>query len=402
LTAVKAADPRFDEAAAMLTPRLPPCAPFAVAAALVLLALAPAQAQTQSPPLPPGPAASAGPAPLAAPAALSDADRAAIRAVLEDAPAQGLPISTPAADAGDSVLISALLRYATWQHGGRVTPARVSSMWGLEPDSFDAQAEFEAARREGRLSAWANQLAPTHAAYRELLGIRRRYATLLAAGGFPRLDRSVLGLRAGSEGAGVAALRTRLAAEGFVAAPLQDPATFDEILWSALDAFRATRGLARQSTLGAADLAALNEDPAALLARMDLNLERERWVPRRAVAGDRIEVNIPATALELHQGGAVTLQMRTVVGKPATQTPMFAAAVRSIVFNPPWIVPASIARNELSRRSAAYLARQNIRNVGGRYIQAPGQNSALGVLKFDFANRWGVYLHDTGSRGVFS
>jgi len=83
---------------------------------------------------------------------------------------------------------------------------------------------------------------------------------------------------------------------------------------------------------------------------------------------------------------------------------MFASRVESIVFNPPWLVPTSIAVNELwpkERRSPGYLVRNNIRVVDGRLIQSPGPKNSLGVVKFDLPSPFGVYLHDTPAKSAF-
>ncbi|MCU0351275.1 MAG: L,D-transpeptidase family protein [Flavobacterium sp.] len=36
-----------------------------------------------------------------------------------------------------------------------------------------------------------------------------------------------------------------------------------------------------------------------------------------------------------------------------------------------------------------------------RYVQQPGSDNSLGLVKFNFANRHSVYLHDTNNRGNF-
>ncbi len=38
---------------------------------------------------------------------------------------------------------------------------------------------------------------------------------------------------------------------------------------------------------------------------------------------------------------------------------------------------------------------------GGRLQQLPGPKSALGLVKFDFLNNYGVYLHDTPAKSAF-
>jgi murein L,D-transpeptidase YcbB/YkuD len=353
---------------------------------------------------PPRPPPSAAPSLAVQPSleapAFSAADRVAILEALAGAPSHGLPSMTPAADATDQSLADAAVRYATWQHGGRIRPASVDPDWGLHDAAFDARAALGQVLRDGRVAEWLAMLPPASDAYRRLLAERQRYAAVAANGGWGEV-RNATGLREGASGPAVAVLRTRLAIEGFATPATQTPDLFDPPLTTAVIAFQAARGLAQDGLVGPAAIAALNRSPDELIRLIDVNLERERWAPR-SLPADRLEVNIAATELILYRDGAAVLTLRTVVGKRTTHTPIFASAIQRIVFNPPWIVPASIAQGELLPHGRAYLTSRHISTINGQLVQAPGEDSALGVLKFDFPNPYGVYLHDTGARGIFA
>ena len=86
---------------------------------------------------------------------------------------------------------------------------------------------------------------------------------------------------------------------------------------------------------------------------------------------------------------------------------MLTSSIHSIVLNPPWNVPTSIAKRELWPKGRAALAREGYKIVGTpeggeRIVQPAGPNSALGLVKFDFDNPFAVYLHDTPSRAKFA
>ena len=159
-----------------------------------------------------------------------------------------------------------------------------------------------------------------------------------------------------------------------------------------------------------ATLAALNVPVETRLVQLQANMERWRWAPRIWPAS-RIEANIAAQEMSAFQDNALVLEMRAAPGRPDDQTPILSSEVQSVVFDPPWNVPSSIATKELWPKEAAhpgYLASHGYRIIstgpeGGRRIQQKfGPKSALGKIKFDFPNDYSVYLHDTPSRAAFS
>jgi murein L,D-transpeptidase YcbB/YkuD len=101
--------------------------------------------------------------------------------------------------------------------------------------------------------------------------------------------------------------------------------------------------------------------------------------------------------------------MKAVAGRPKDRTPMLISSIHSVVLNPPWNVPAGIAAKELwpkQRADPGYFDREDIiiktsEDGSTRLQQRAGPKSALGQVKFDFDNHYGVYLHDTPARAAF-
>ena len=81
-------------------------------------------------------------------------------------------------------------------------------------------------------------------------------------------------------------------------------------------------------------------------------------------------------------------------------------AITSVLFNPPWYVPRSIATKEILPKLARdpnYLARHHmVMRPDGGIQQLPGAGTALGRLKFEASNRFDVYLHDTPLKSLFN
>ncbi len=154
-----------------------------------------------------------------------------------------------------------------------------------------------------------------------------------------------------------------------------------------------------------------------------MNMERWRWAPRDL--GDRyILVNVPAYILQVMERDRPVLSMRVIVGDPEHQTPLFSDEMTYIVFSPYWNIPPDILRNETLPRAArdpGFLRRNNIEVIGTsgevdpasvdwndesvtkqlRLRQRPGDDNALGLVKFIFPNHFNVYLHDTPNDRLF-
>jgi len=328
----------------------------------------------------------------------------------------GARLASPSPEAvliARQALVSRLLDHAIALSGRRLDPTAISREWSVRPLPRDIAGEFDRARRDGRLAGWFAALAPDDPRYRALTVERRRYQTMVEAGGWSAIDPGKPLSQEALDPASppspeardprVAALRDRLEAEGYQLAAVEDRSVFDAGLASALTLFQRRHGLAGDGVLGPATLAALNVPAAARLGQIDANLERWRWTG--TPPADRVEVDIAAAGATLFRAGQPVMVMRAIVGAPRTRTPLFSARIEAVVFNPAWHVPAKIAFGEIlpkAARDPGYLKRGGFTLSGGRLVQAPGEGNALGLIKFDLPNPFGVYLHDTSSRGLFA
>jgi murein L,D-transpeptidase YcbB/YkuD len=385
-----------------------PAAPFA----LLLVAAAPPPA-IPIVQLPPPPAPAPRPAPPPAPPVivpphimpkLSAAQADQLRHMLDGAAANGIAPSdgTSAAPAsGDTnALISAALDYARALHRGRLTDSDFINNWGLRPAPYDPWPDFIAAVQADTLPTWIASLPPPYAGYDTLKKALATYRAIDKAGGWPVLAAGD-DLGAGATGERVAALRTRLTIEDKT---LPDgPAKYDDDVVAAVQRAQRRYGLEPTGTLGKSTLAALNVPAHDRVRQIEANMERWRWLPA-ALPDHRVQVNIAAAVLTVFDADKPIMSMRVVTGRPDDQTPMLSSVIHSIVFNPPWNVPTSIATKELwpkERAHKGYLAKHGFRIIGTRLQQKAGPKSALGRVKFDFDNRYGVYLHDTPTQGTF-
>jgi murein L,D-transpeptidase YcbB/YkuD len=169
---------------------------------------------------------------------------------------------------------------------------------------------------------------------------------------------------------------------------------------------------------------------AARVRKIDLTLERWRWLP--PFQTPPIIVNVPEFRLfafrQIADRAADILQMDVIVGRtfPRTRTPVFAADMKSVIFRPYWDVPRSITLREMLpkiRANPGYLASQHLEIVSNgpgaavlpataaslqelaagaaRLRQQPGPDNALGLIKFDLPNFHSIYLHSTPAQQLF-
>lgn len=160
----------------------------------------------------------------------------------------------------------------------------------------------------------------------------------------------------------------------------------------------------------------------SIRARAALNQERIRWMPQK-IENTYLLVNVPLMELFLRVNGENTMHMEVVVGKSIRQTPSLNAYMANVVINPPWGVPPTIMKKDvlpgLLKNGAAYLNKKGLKvyDFKGnqvspsvvtasnykRYVfrQAPGDDNALGYVKFNLPNKWDIYLHDTPHREDF-
>ena len=182
-----------------------------------------------------------------------------------------------------------------------------------------------------------------------------------------------------------------------------DPAAAIEALAPTTPTYRALRQALQSYRSGAP----AGDKATNRLREIEVNLERQRWLPRLLPA-ERVWVNAADARLVLYRADRSVFSTRIIVGQDGrpNQTPEFEVAIDGVLFNPPWNVPESIVTEEILPKMAHdpdYLRRHNmVTKPDGGLQQLPGHGTALGYLKFEMENRFDVYLHDTPLKNLFS
>lgn len=308
---------------------------------------------------------------------------------------------------GEMKTTAAAMTYARVLAEGRVRPETVEDLWEMQKNRVDLPAGLNDALATNRLLDWFEGLAPTDIGYSNLSAGYVRYRRLIRDnnGGWPAF-RVGANIEPGASDPRIPVIVQRLVAEGDLSAA--DGAriaamgtVYGPDLQTGVRSFQARHGLVSDGRIGTGtqrSLSASAEDRARQIA---LNLERRRWL-KRDLQPERIEVNTAAAIMVYWKDGRPVHSNRVVVGAAATQTPSLEKPFASVVANPPWYVPAGIARNEILPRGPAYLASQNMYVQNGTVIQRAGPTAALGYVKFELRDSYAIFLHDTPSKAAFN
>jgi murein L,D-transpeptidase YcbB/YkuD len=159
------------------------------------------------------------------------------------------------------------------------------------------------------------------------------------------------------------------------------------------------------------------------------NMDRLRALP--ADPGPRyLLVDAGSAKLWMIEHGRAVDSMRVVVGKPRLQTPTLGGAIRFMVRQPYWNLPPDLARERarrVLREGMRTLAAERLQILSDwsdnarvlsptevdwramaagkaqmRLRQLPGPDNMMGAMKFTLPNPFGIYLHDTPFKYMFS
>jgi murein L,D-transpeptidase YcbB/YkuD len=169
----------------------------------------------------------------------------------------------------------------------------------------------------------------------------------------------------------------------------------------------------------------LNTTDREKFIRISISLDRYKLLPEE-MPYQYVWVNIPGYNLQLIEDDSVRLFSKVICGKPKTRTPVLTSGISELITYPVWVPPPSIITKEILpavKKDPGYLARKGFslvdskgqdvdpfsvdwskykKSIPYRVVQGSGDANALGILKFNFPNKYSVYLHDTNQRYLFA
>jgi murein L,D-transpeptidase YcbB/YkuD len=230
-------------------------------------------------------------------------------------------------------------------------------------------------------------------------------------------------LKPGSTGERVAALRARLG--------LAAGGSYDAALAGVVKEFQSLHGLKADGIAGAGTVEALNKGPEYYEQLIMINMERAKRLPAPEEQRKYAIVDAGDARLSLWENGRKVDEMKVVVGKAESATPMMAAYIKYASVNPYWNVPPDLVKNLIAPRIVAqgvsYLTTREYQVlsdlsenatvidpqsvdwqavVDGRQEVAlrrlPSPANSMGMMKFMLPNYFGIYLHDAPEKEHFT
>jgi murein L,D-transpeptidase YcbB/YkuD len=195
-------------------------------------------------------------------------------------------------------------------------------------------------------------------------------------------------------------------------------------LSDAVKRFQKQKNITIDGKAGDGTVRMLNLSDQERFIRIAISMDRYKLLPEQ-MPERYIWVNLPSFYMKLQDGDSVKLVSKVICGKPLTRTPLLTSAISEIITYPQWTVPTSIIVKEILpaiKKNPEYLARKGFslldkngdevdpytvdwskysKGIPYRVVQGSGDANALGILKFNFPNKYAVYLHDTNQRYLF-
>lgn len=278
---------------------------------------------------------------------------------------------------------------------------------------------FRKANTTAQVRSTIETVEPTHAGYQS---IRAALPAFLASNNFreftyihfPNPDSAAL----------IRQVAKRLQEEALLDSSWQegDSTTFT----AAVKRYQQSNGIRTTGVAAALTIGSLNNTPWFRFQQIALNLDRYRQLPAQ-MPPTYIMVNLPSYSLTVMDMDTVALESKVIVGASKTRTPVLNSQITNFITYPQWTVPYSIIFKEMLpkiRKDINYLAKQNLmvvdkydsvlnpatidwNRLNEKYFpyllrQRQGDDNSLGLMKFNFRNKYSVYLHDTNARGLFS
>ena len=306
----------------------------------------------------------------------------------------------------------------------------IKANWEMVKKSLPSTKRLYNALKKENIDNFFKSLIPLPDRYSSLIEILNIYRSMPQFHKIP-YTRNFQGLRYGDVDSRIIDIKKRLVISGDF--PKQDSYSdiYGDKLKTAIYSYKDRFNLEQDGVIDKITIYYMNRPISLLVDSIITNLDKLRVFPNR-FPNEYILVNIPAFMMEYYKNGQVILSMSAVIGRDERPTPIFQSKMTYLELNPNWNIPENLVRKDLIPtliKEPDYMEKHNIHVFYGwknkkeikhldiekllpyqdeskghipyRFVQFPGDDNALGRIKFMFPNKYSVYLHDTDNKSLF-
>jgi len=303
----------------------------------------------------------------------------------------------------------------------------ITANWEMVHKTLPSTPKLFAAITNQNINAFLHSLTALPEQHRELVDSLQFYRSLHNV----QRIKYAKDLRLGDQYPYITDVKERLMLAGDLRNRNNTSDIFDEELKSAIYSYKDRFKLTQNGLIDKILVYYLNKPMHHLVEKIVVNLDKLKVFPDK-FPNEYIRVNIPDFRMNYFKNGHSILDMRAVVGRPERPTPLFSSYMTYLELNPNWNIPENLVRRDLIvalHEHPNYLEEHNIHVFYGwkkkgemknfkpemlfpyadkskghipyRFVQFPGDDNALGRIKFMFPNKYSVYLHDTDNKSLF-
>jgi len=276
-----------------------------------------------------------------------------------------------------------------------------------------------------------NSLIPLKDRYARLIESLQIYRGMTNPPKIP-YTKNFKGLRYGDIDDKVVDIKKRLTISGDYPKDGDYSNSFDDKLKYAISSYKERFNLEQNGVIDKVTIYYMNKPIDMLVRSIITNLDKLKVFPNK-FPKEYILVNIPAFTMSYYKDNRSILKMSAVIGRDERPTPVFQSKMTYLELNPNWNIPENLVRKDLIPtlvKQPDYMEKHNIHAFYGwkdkkeiknldikkllpyldekkghipyRFVQFPGDDNALGRIKFMFPNKYSVYLHDTDNKSLFA
>lgn len=322
----------------------------------------------------------------------------------------------------DLLLSNNLQKYINHLAKGKLNPKKLYDDYDLKEKSIDVNAILKSGFESDNFATVLENAKPKSQVYKQLEKALQILDVMPADVAKP-ISFTVKGKIKPNENTNlIIPIKRRLMYWKYLAKSDTISKIYDKKTQLAVKAYQINNGLISDAIIGKSTVNALNYNKSERREQIVANLERWRWYPE-SFSDNYTIVNIPTFTISAVKMNDTLQSFKTIVGKVSRRSPVFTSKLSTVIFNPTWTVPPTILKEDLipdATRSRGYFRRnritifdrkhkkvnpyswkpENAKNYS--YVQDPGTNNSLGIMKIIFPNKFSVYLHDTNHKGGFS